>query len=151
MIKFVKWISGRLYVGLNRGRILTAIQSGPGLAWPFVEHVWSQAFGVYRTRIGASARKPFELLVLEQMVRKGAEYEDILLENLLHHNPYVSAYCLLGLEQLNNRRMTVLPAELLERKDCLMIHTGSFVSSQSLGDFAKQISDTVSEGNIKGS
>ena len=143
MTKFIKWISRRLYVGLNRGRILKAIQSGPRLAWPFVEYVWSQAFGVYRTRVGASARKPFELLVLEEMLKKGAECEDVLSENLLHHNPYVSAYCLLGLERFNNRKVKVLPAELLGRKDCLLVHTGSFVSSQSLGDFAKQISDAA--------
>jgi hypothetical protein len=144
MIQVFKWVSARLYARLNRGRILKAVQSDPRLAWPLIEHVWSQASGVYRTRVGASARKPFELLVLEEMLKRRADYEELFSGNLLHHSSYVSAYCLLGLEQLNSPKIKTLPAKLLERKDCLAIQTGSFVSSQSLGTFAKQISDAAS-------
>lgn len=127
---------------------MKAIRLSPRSAWPFVEHVWGLASGLYRTPVGATARKPFELLVLEELVNEGPGCEDLFAEHLLHLNPYVSAYCLLGLEHLNSRQVKILPVELLERKDPLIIHAGCFVYSQLLGDFARQVSDAaISSGS----
>jgi hypothetical protein len=126
---------------LHRNRILGAVRSNLDSAWPVVEGVWSHASAVYRTRVGASATKPFELVVLDEVRKDRPGGEHLLLKHLLHKNPNVAAYCLLGLEQMGSPKIKELPVEILTRKELILIYTGCFVRSETLGDFAKQISN----------
>ena len=139
MTKLLKRLSDAIYVRLNRERILVAVRSDLKSAWPYIECVWGRASGLYRSRIGASARKPFELAILEELVKVGPVCEKLLVANLLHANPYVAAYCLLCLEQLSSREINTLPKELFNRIETIVVHTGSFALTQRVGEFAQQV------------
>jgi len=140
MSNWIKQIVGIAVLGLNRNRILEKVHADPQSAWPVVERVWRAARGVYRSPIGASARVPFELLLLEEMLKKPAECEDVLAQHISHSNAYVSAYCLLGLERLGSHKIKDLPESLTSRQETVRICIACLSMPQSLGSFAKQLS-----------
>ena len=124
---------------LNRRKVFDPNGIDIVKAWPVIERVWGWAAGVYRTRVGARARRPVELTLLQELVKAGRSSEKLFASHLLHEKPYVAAYCLLGLAELKSPVAASPPHELLLRTEPIRVHVGCFAKEQSLGDFAGKL------------
>lgn len=143
MIQALRKLLGIAYVWCSRAKILRAVQGDSKSAWPLIVKVWSLSSGLYQTRIGAAAKWPFELQLLEELLNSSSDCEGLLENNISHENPYVAAYCLLGLARLHEaRKLKCFPESVLARRDTIRIYTGSFVYCDTLGNFAKTTAAT---------
>ncbi len=76
---------------------------------------------------------------LVDVLKNRPEVEDELVTLLTHPNQLVVAYSLLTLSLMRSSKLGNLPSELLDRKEKISRHSGSFREKMELGAYAKQV------------
>lgn len=99
--------------------------------------LWSKAQVVYDgpTRLGF----PEPLLISLQIAERHPECQDALAKLFFSESQLVAAYALLTLERMGNDLLMNLPAELLECRKKVTLHTGRFSNSMDLKGLARQV------------
>jgi hypothetical protein len=83
--------------------------------------------------------KPEARAIAEEIAEKHPELEPQLIGLSADSNQLVAAYALLALDLMNSRWLHSLPTELLSRTSKITLSAGSFRSSATLSEFARQL------------
>jgi len=76
---------------------------------------------------------------VESIAARPAEFEPLVIEALASPNQLIVAYCLVTLDRMRSGALQHLPAELLERRQQIILQSGSFSTSMELGGLAAQL------------
>lgn len=143
------WASlrNRVTVVLYRRRIHARVSRSVSDAWPLIVRVFSRSNAVYSGPVGASGSRPFQSQLIDLLVSRADESEDLFVSHLTSGDAMVVAYCLIGLERLHSERIERLPSEVFARTKPIVLRVGCFGRRVTLGQLAHEI---VSRGACPG-
>ena len=107
-------------------------------SWQNVKLIFRKAKFVLRGPAGFYAITFPEFDILWEFIRKHQmETEKFFIQGLSDSNPYVVAYCILGLSILKSPILEQLPKEVLDRKDVIEYRIAFLIGHCTLKEFVE--------------